>query len=101
MSHKDGLLYAHGIEDLDIVSRPCLDIVAVFGLARWQPSTAGDPNDVEEIGELECKIIEYVRVFAPPGQQHHHLSLTAPVQHLQLDARCDPNKSLCFIWGGI
>ena len=64
---------AQGIEDLDIVSRPCLDIVAGFGLARWQPSTAGNADDVEEIGELECKIIEYVRVVARPGQQHHHL----------------------------
>src|SRR5215831_18605774 len=66
MSDKHGLLDAQGIEDLDIVSCPGLDIVAAFGLARWQPSTAGDPNDVEEIGELECKIIVYVRVVAQP-----------------------------------
>jgi len=73
MPHKHGLLDAQGIEGLDIVSRPCLDIVAGFRLARWQPSTPGDSNDVEEVGELEGKIIEYVRVVARPGQQYHHL----------------------------
>ena len=92
MTDKDGLPDAKGIEDLDIVSCPGLDIVAVFGLARWQPSTTGDPTDVEEIGELEGKIIQYVRVVARPGQQHHYVPLTTPVQDLQFDAGRDPNK---------
>jgi hypothetical protein len=74
MSDEDCLFDTQGIEDLDIVGCPSLDIVTDFWLARWQPSATGNRNHMEEICELKCKIIEYVRVVTGPGQQHHHFA---------------------------
>jgi hypothetical protein len=67
MSHHGGLLSADGREDLDLVSRPGLDLVAVVGRARGPPSTAGDPKAVEELGDLNGASSEDVRGVARPG----------------------------------
>jgi hypothetical protein len=51
---------------------------------------------MKTIGELVCKLIEYVGLVSQPGEQQQSLSGTAPVQYLELDARLDRDETdLC------
>src|ERR1700744_6098873 len=87
MSHKHGFVDTQSIKDRDIVGCPRRNVIAVLGLTGWKKASAGDPDDMEGVGELEGKLVEDVRVVAGSGEQHHSLFRTAPIQHLQLYAR--------------